>query len=156
MILKNIKANQKDRGFTIVELLVVIVVIGILAAITIVSYTGITTRANTNANKQNASSVLSALQTYFADNSAWPATSGTSEDVYTAINANNTAKLPSGLTITNAQLTAGSNIQYTLKSTTGVCVGYWDYSANTGAGGAVYMYGGDAATGTNATPPTCA
>jgi general secretion pathway protein G len=32
-------------GFTIVELLVVIIVIGILAAITIVSYTGITTRA---------------------------------------------------------------------------------------------------------------
>ena len=34
-----------SRGFTIVELLVVIVVIGILAAITIVSYTGITQKA---------------------------------------------------------------------------------------------------------------
>lgn len=39
-------ANNKSRGFTIVELLVVIVVIGILAAITIVSYTGISKRAN--------------------------------------------------------------------------------------------------------------
>lgn len=34
-----------DRGFTIVELLIVIVVIGILAAITIVSFRGIQTRA---------------------------------------------------------------------------------------------------------------
>ena len=34
-----------QKGFTIVELLVVIVVIGILAAITIVSYTGISQRA---------------------------------------------------------------------------------------------------------------
>ncbi|HZJ34804.1 MAG TPA: prepilin-type N-terminal cleavage/methylation domain-containing protein, partial [Candidatus Angelobacter sp.] len=36
---------QKTNGFTIVELLVVIVVIGILAAITIVSYTGISQKA---------------------------------------------------------------------------------------------------------------
>lgn len=35
----------KKRGFTIVELLVVIVVIGILAAITIVSYSGISSKA---------------------------------------------------------------------------------------------------------------
>ncbi|PIZ60082.1 hypothetical protein COY18_01845, partial [Candidatus Saccharibacteria bacterium CG_4_10_14_0_2_um_filter_41_11] len=46
MILDNIN-RKKERGFTIVELLVVIVVIGILAAITIVSYTGITAKANT-------------------------------------------------------------------------------------------------------------
>jgi prepilin-type N-terminal cleavage/methylation domain-containing protein len=37
----------KKRGFTIVELLIVIVVIGILAAITIVAYNGIQTRAAT-------------------------------------------------------------------------------------------------------------
>jgi len=34
-----------NRGFTIIELLVVIVVIGILAAITVVSYTGISQKA---------------------------------------------------------------------------------------------------------------
>ena len=38
--------NNKHRGFTIVELLIVIVVIAILAAISIVSYTGIQSRAN--------------------------------------------------------------------------------------------------------------
>lgn len=37
--------TQKNRGFTIVELLIVIVVIAILASITIVSYNGISNRA---------------------------------------------------------------------------------------------------------------
>jgi prepilin-type N-terminal cleavage/methylation domain-containing protein len=55
MSLKNIKSNtQAQRGFTIVELLIVVVVIAILAAITIVSYNGITNRANASAAQSTA------------------------------------------------------------------------------------------------------
>lgn len=39
---------RKQNGFTIVELLIVIVIIGILAAITVVAYNGIQKRANDN------------------------------------------------------------------------------------------------------------
>lgn len=39
--------NQRRSGFTIVELLVVVVVIAILASITVVSYNGVTQRART-------------------------------------------------------------------------------------------------------------
>jgi len=74
MNLPNYKTKQKDGGFTIVELLVVIVVIGILAAITIVSYTGITTRANGSAAKSNAQNVLNKVSLYQTDSStsSWP------------------------------------------------------------------------------------
>lgn len=41
--------KQKQNGFTIVELLIVIVVIGILAAITIVAFNGVQRRAHNTA-----------------------------------------------------------------------------------------------------------
>jgi prepilin-type N-terminal cleavage/methylation domain-containing protein len=43
---------NKHKGFTIVELLIVIVIIGILAAISIVAYNGITQKARESATKQ--------------------------------------------------------------------------------------------------------
>lgn len=48
---------QKQRGFTIVELLIVIVVIGILAAITVVAYNGVQARAKL-AKKESASAQI--------------------------------------------------------------------------------------------------
>ena len=47
-------ASRTQQGFTIIELLVVVVVIAILAAITIVSYNGITDRAKVAATQSAA------------------------------------------------------------------------------------------------------
>lgn len=61
------------KGFTIVELLIVIVVIAILAAITIVAYNGITARANTSADVAGLNQINQKIQAYIVDNSAPPA-----------------------------------------------------------------------------------
>ncbi len=53
-------AKQKS-GFTIVELLIVIVVIAILAAITIVSYNGISERAKVNQVKTDTRNLTQAI-----------------------------------------------------------------------------------------------
>jgi prepilin-type N-terminal cleavage/methylation domain-containing protein len=65
------------RGFTIVELLIVIVVIGILAAITIVAYNGIQQRANNTAIIDSASSSLRMIESYIAVNGTYPLTVST-------------------------------------------------------------------------------
>lgn len=56
--------RRKQTGFTIVELLVVIVVIGILAAITIVAYNGVQNRASDAAVQSDLRNVGSAIARY--------------------------------------------------------------------------------------------
>ena len=61
-------AKQKQSGFTIVELLIVIVVIAILAAITIVSYNGIQNRSKNQQTVTAVRAYYTALQAYAVDN----------------------------------------------------------------------------------------
>lgn len=70
----------QSHGFTIVELLIVIVVIAILAAITIVAYTGIQTRAQNIRTVANVRGYLDALQTYHTINGSYPPTDGEGTD----------------------------------------------------------------------------
>lgn len=70
MSLMDIKS--KNQGFTIVELLIVVVVIAILAAITIVSYNGITNRANASAAKSTAATWQKKLELYQAERGGYP------------------------------------------------------------------------------------
>lgn len=57
----------KQKGFTIVELLIVIVVIAILAAISIVAYNGIQQRARDSQRKNDLSQIVKALHLYNID-----------------------------------------------------------------------------------------
>ncbi len=57
---------QKQKGFTIVELLIVVVVIAILAAITIVAYNGIQNRAKDSAAQSTAAQSAKKLAAYYA------------------------------------------------------------------------------------------
>ncbi|MGB4420840.1 MAG: prepilin-type N-terminal cleavage/methylation domain-containing protein, partial [Candidatus Saccharimonadales bacterium] len=64
--------HKRKLGFTIVELLVVIVVIGILAAITVVSYTGISQKAIAVSLQSDLASAKKKLQMYYTDYGSYP------------------------------------------------------------------------------------
>ena len=64
--------KQLSRGFTIVELLIVIVVIGILAALVIVTYNGIQQKARDTERKTDINAVASHSEAYNAENGRYP------------------------------------------------------------------------------------
>lgn len=78
-------ARSTQLGFTIVELLIVIVVIGILAAISIVAYSGIQNRANDTIIKSDIKNMQSIVEKYAAINGAYPST-GSLSDIKTDSN----------------------------------------------------------------------
>ena len=69
--------HARSSGFTIVELLIVIVVIAILAAITIVAYNGIQQRARNTQRIAAAKEWLESIKEYAVANQAYPASIST-------------------------------------------------------------------------------
>lgn len=62
------QSGQKQTGFTIVELLIVIVVIGILAAISIIAFNGVQSRARDTERKYDLAQLAKAIHLYSVDN----------------------------------------------------------------------------------------
>ena len=144
--------NFKSRGFTIVELLIVIVIIAILAAISIVAYTGITQRANNSSAKAAAQSLAKKMEAYYNDNNGYPS----AVSVLTGSGANGKSyQLPtsavtiSGTVPMTAQPSSTNTIDLQICTTgsvrAGYRIGYWDYT--TGARTTTPLTGGDT-TGT--------
>lgn len=61
-------------GFTLIELIMVIVVLGILAAVAVPKYFDMQAQAKDAAEKGTVGGVRAGIQTYFAQNKAFPAT----------------------------------------------------------------------------------
>ena len=61
-----------NKGFTLIELVMIIVILGILAAVAIPKYYDLTDDANAAAEKGVVGGVRSAIHTYYAENRSWP------------------------------------------------------------------------------------
>lgn len=123
--LKEMKWAQKHihhrRGFTIVELLIVVVVIAILAAVTIVAYNGIQNRAKTSAAQSTASQSGKKLATYYITHS----------DTYPTALTDSDLALPNASNSSQYQYTVAADQKSYCLTTTTNGISYYTTNTNT-------------------------
>jgi len=119
------KTHAYEHAFTIVELLVVVVVIGILAAITIVSYTGINNKAIISSIQLDLSDSSKQFKLFNIENGSYPIGNKS-----TAFDVNNCPIKPTGGTDTGYCLKLSGN--NTIESYTGTATSF-TLSINSGS-----------------------
>jgi len=68
----NENANRARRGFTLVELLLVVTILGILAAVVVVNFSGNGEEARRNATRTSIANISTAIATFDATKSRLP------------------------------------------------------------------------------------
>jgi prepilin-type N-terminal cleavage/methylation domain-containing protein len=149
--------RRHTKGFTIVELLIVIVVIAVLAAITIAAYNGVQNRSRTSAGAANVNLVIKKAELFNSlysvypsycmlatntTNSATAAPTGAGTGVNgcvagataTSVEARmDNVGMLSSIAVDGGTASNGSVVTFRKCTTNGIRVGYWDYSLGTPA-----------------------
>ena len=115
------KKLREKKGFTLIELMIVVAIIGILAAIAIPNFLKFQAKAKQSEAKSNLGAVFTAETAYFGENNAYATTfananwspSGTTKYEYflsaTEVLGNPTGlTMPTGVAVTTNAFTAGA------------------------------------------------
>jgi len=81
MYVESVKKSKNRKGFTLVELVVVVLIMGILAAVALPKMTATTTTAKTNAAKQSLATIRDAIELYRGQTGDYPTTAATLPEV---------------------------------------------------------------------------
>jgi len=108
-----ISLKKKQSGFTIVELLIVIVVIGILATLVIVTFSGVQQKARDTKRETDVKALASQLEVYYANNGSYPALAQLQDNTW--VQANLKGLDLAGLTAPNG---TGNTVSATASKTT--------------------------------------
>ncbi len=112
-----VEEKKQDKGFTLVELLIVIVILGILATVTVFAVRGITDKGQDNACAVERRTLDTAIEAYFADNGFDPAAES-------ALSPGYIKSLPDSAKWTFVLPTVGPPATPAAYTSTGVCTGF--------------------------------
>ena len=125
--------HKKQQGFTIVELLIVIVVIGILAALVITTFNGIQQKGRDTERQTDIKALHGQLEAYYAQNGRYPTLTNVNDATFRSANMKGldaeALQDPKGSAQTLVAAAADNSYAYTVTptgcdNTTTDCTGY--------------------------------
>ncbi|HHV72546.1 MAG TPA: prepilin-type N-terminal cleavage/methylation domain-containing protein [Clostridia bacterium] len=79
------KHSKNEKGFTLIELMVVVIIIGILAAVAVPRFTNAADKARKEARNAQKKLIETAVQIYYAAEGKWPTSDGKADENGTQI-----------------------------------------------------------------------
>jgi type IV pilus assembly protein PilE len=110
------KKTKKVLGFTLIELIIVIVIISILALVSVPIYRGYTRRAMASEGRALVGSIATSEKVYLAEHGAYLAVPATAVDTTLDIDATGN-KYFRTLTVTQSGTVTGANATFTATAT---------------------------------------
>lgn len=125
--IEELRKSQGRKGFTLVELVIVVLITGIIAAIALPKMSTTTTTAKTSSAKQSLAVIRDAIELYKADNGSYPADAATLPTLLKPYLKSPFPSAPLGTNAGNATVAVGTDPVAVVSGSAG-----WAYNATTG------------------------
>jgi type IV pilus assembly protein PilA len=125
--------GEREGGFTLIELMVVVLIIAILIAIAIPTFLGARTRAQDRAAQSNLRNALTAEKSYYTDSQAYTAVTASLKAIEPSLTYNANAA-PANVNEIYVDAGTAGTVTLGTKSASGTCFYLKDVATGSGSG----------------------